>query len=98
MMSQQASAARGTIRLTTLPAHVRWLVALRPVPLGGTESPLSPGVFVICGHGNVLGLGQQHRRRAPAMSTEVVFQGLQPHRWSDRVRAKRASIATMGGV
>jgi 3D-(3,5/4)-trihydroxycyclohexane-1,2-dione acylhydrolase (decyclizing) len=48
---------RGTVRLTTAQALVRWLVAQRTELLDGTQAPLFPGVFAIFGHGNVLGLG-----------------------------------------
>jgi 3D-(3,5/4)-trihydroxycyclohexane-1,2-dione acylhydrolase (decyclizing) len=48
---------RGTVRLTTAQALVRWMVAQRSELLDGTEVPLFAGVFAIFGHGNVLGLG-----------------------------------------
>jgi 3D-(3,5/4)-trihydroxycyclohexane-1,2-dione acylhydrolase (decyclizing) len=46
-----------TVRLTTVQALVRWLLAQRSQLLDGTEVALFPGVFAIFGHGNVLGLG-----------------------------------------
>jgi 3D-(3,5/4)-trihydroxycyclohexane-1,2-dione acylhydrolase (decyclizing) len=49
--------ARGTVRLTTAQALVRWMVAQRSELLDGTPVPLFAGVFGIFGHGNVLGLG-----------------------------------------
>jgi 3D-(3,5/4)-trihydroxycyclohexane-1,2-dione acylhydrolase (decyclizing) len=50
-------AERGTERLTTAQALVRWLLAQRSELLDGTTVPLFAGVFAIFGHGNVLGLG-----------------------------------------
>jgi 3D-(3,5/4)-trihydroxycyclohexane-1,2-dione acylhydrolase (decyclizing) len=56
-MSQNDSNTRGTVRLTTAQALVRWLLAQRSTLLDGAEVPLFAGVFGIFGHGNVLGLG-----------------------------------------
>src|SRR5687767_5372518 len=46
-----------TIRLTTVGAIVRYLIAQR-TELDGNEAPLFPGVFAIFGHGNVTCLGE----------------------------------------
>jgi 3D-(3,5/4)-trihydroxycyclohexane-1,2-dione acylhydrolase (decyclizing) len=56
-MSQVHVVDRGTVRLTTAQALVRWMLAQRSTLLDGSEVPLFAGVFAIFGHGNVLGLG-----------------------------------------
>jgi 3D-(3,5/4)-trihydroxycyclohexane-1,2-dione acylhydrolase (decyclizing) len=48
---------KGSVRLTTAQALVRWMVVQRAELLDGTQVPLFAGVFAIFGHGNVLGLG-----------------------------------------
>jgi len=64
-------AKRGTVRLTTSQALVRYLSGLRTRIEGaqGDETvPLLGGVFAIFGHGNVAGLGEalyQYRDRLP---------------------------------
>src|SRR5215471_14534302 len=65
------SARRGTVRLTTAQALVRYLAGLR-TRLGGPQGeeivPLFGGVFAIFGHGNVAALGEalyQYRDRLP---------------------------------
>ncbi|MBA2386549.1 MAG: 3D-(3,5/4)-trihydroxycyclohexane-1,2-dione acylhydrolase (decyclizing) [Acidimicrobiia bacterium] len=47
---------KNTVRLTTVEAIVRYLVAQRTL-IDGVEAPLVPGVFAIFGHGNVTCLG-----------------------------------------
>jgi 3D-(3,5/4)-trihydroxycyclohexane-1,2-dione acylhydrolase (decyclizing) len=62
---------RGTVRLTTAQALVRYLSGLRTRiegPQGEEIVPLFGGVFAIFGHGNVAGIGEalyQHRDRLP---------------------------------
>src|SRR5580704_7635247 len=56
VMSQVHVVDRGTVRLTTAQALVRWMLAQRSTLLDGSEVPLFAGVFAIFGHGNVLGL------------------------------------------
>ena len=62
---------RGTVRLTTAQALVRYLAGLRTRfegPHGGEIVPLFGGVFAIFGHGNVAALGEalyQYRDRLP---------------------------------
>src|ERR1700719_5254376 len=64
-------ARRGTVRLTTAQALVRYLSGLRTRIEGaqGEEIvPLFGGIFAIFGHGNVAGLGEalyQYRDRLP---------------------------------
>jgi 3D-(3,5/4)-trihydroxycyclohexane-1,2-dione acylhydrolase (decyclizing) len=64
-------AKRGTARLTTAQALVRYLSGLRARiegPQGDEIVPLFAGVFAIFGHGNVAGLGEalyQYRDRLP---------------------------------
>jgi 3D-(3,5/4)-trihydroxycyclohexane-1,2-dione acylhydrolase (decyclizing) len=64
-------AKRGTVRLTTAQALVRYLCGLRTRvegPQGEEIVPLFGGVFAIFGHGNVAGIGEalyQHRDRLP---------------------------------
>jgi len=64
-------AKRGTVRLTTAQALVRYLSGLRTRvegPLGEEIVPLFGGVFAIFGHGNVAGIGEalyQHRDQLP---------------------------------
>src|ERR1700737_444755 len=64
-------AKRGTVRLTTAQALVRYLSGLRTRvegPHGEEIVPLFGGVFAIFGHGNVAGIGEalyQHRDRLP---------------------------------
>src|SRR6478735_5772153 len=64
-------AKRGTVRLTTAQALVRYLSGLRTRvegPQGNEIVPLFGGVFAIFGHGNVAGLGEalyQYRDRLP---------------------------------
>ena len=53
-------AKRGTVRLTTAQALVRYLAGLRTrveSPQGEEIVPLFGGVFAIFGHGNVAGIG-----------------------------------------
>jgi 3D-(3,5/4)-trihydroxycyclohexane-1,2-dione acylhydrolase (decyclizing) len=65
------STRRGTVRLTTAQALVRYLAGLRTRfegPQGDEVVPLFGGVFAIFGHGNVAALGEalyQHRDRLP---------------------------------
>ncbi|MGB7837820.1 MAG: 3D-(3,5/4)-trihydroxycyclohexane-1,2-dione acylhydrolase (decyclizing) [Terrimicrobiaceae bacterium] len=65
------SSKRGTVRLTTAQALVRYLAGLRTRlegPQGDEVVPLFGGVFAIFGHGNVAALGEalyQHRDRLP---------------------------------
>src|SRR6266436_4873684 len=62
---------RGTVRLTTAQALIRYLAGLRvrlEGPDGGEIVPLFGGVFAIFGHGNVAALGEalyQYRDRLP---------------------------------
>src|SRR6516162_5773592 len=62
---------RGTVRLTTAQALVRYLAGLRvrlEGPHGDEIVPLFGGVFAIFGHGNVAGIGEalyQYRDRLP---------------------------------
>ena len=62
---------RGTVRLTTAQALVRYLAGLRTrveSPQGSEVVPLFGGVFAIFGHGNVAALGEalyQYRDRLP---------------------------------
>jgi 3D-(3,5/4)-trihydroxycyclohexane-1,2-dione acylhydrolase (decyclizing) len=64
-------AKRGTVRLTTAQALVRFLSGLRTRvegPQGEEIVPLFGGVFAIFGHGNVAGIGEalyQHRDQLP---------------------------------
>ncbi|MBV8377045.1 MAG: 3D-(3,5/4)-trihydroxycyclohexane-1,2-dione acylhydrolase (decyclizing), partial [Verrucomicrobia bacterium] len=64
-------ARRGTMRLTTAQALVRYLAGLRTRvsgPQGDEIVPLFGGVFAIFGHGNVAGIGEalyQYRDRLP---------------------------------
>jgi 3D-(3,5/4)-trihydroxycyclohexane-1,2-dione acylhydrolase (decyclizing) len=64
-------AKRGTVRLTTAQALVRYLSGVRTRiegPQGGELVPLFSGVFAIFGHGNVAGIGEalyQYRDRLP---------------------------------
>src|ERR1700746_1015970 len=64
-------AKRGTVRLTTAQAVVRYLSGLRARvegPQGEEIVPLFGGVFAIFGHGNVAGMGEalyQYRDRLP---------------------------------
>src|SRR5437879_4699743 len=64
-------AKRGTVRLTTAQALVRYLSGLRTSvagPQGDEIVPLFGGVFAIFGHGNVAGIGEalyQCRDRLP---------------------------------
>jgi 3D-(3,5/4)-trihydroxycyclohexane-1,2-dione acylhydrolase (decyclizing) len=64
-------AKRGTVRLTTAQAVVRYLSGLRARvegPQGDEIVPLFGGVFAIFGHGNVAGIGEalyQYRDRLP---------------------------------
>jgi 3D-(3,5/4)-trihydroxycyclohexane-1,2-dione acylhydrolase (decyclizing) len=64
-------AKRGTVRLTTAQALVRYLSGLRARvegPQGDEIVPLFGGVFAIFGHGNVAGIGEalyQYRDRLP---------------------------------
>ena len=64
-------AKRGTVRLTTAQALVRYLSGLRTrieSPKGDEVVPLFGGVFAIFGHGNVAGLGEalyQYRDQLP---------------------------------
>src|SRR6266850_2883530 len=64
-------AKRGTVRLTTAQALVRYLSGLRTRiegPQGDEIFPLFGGVFAIFGHGNVAGIGEalyQYRDRLP---------------------------------
>src|ERR1700704_159869 len=64
-------AKRGTVRLTTAQALVRYLSGLRTRvegPQGEEIAPLFGGVFAIFGHGNVAGIGEalyQYRDRLP---------------------------------
>jgi 3D-(3,5/4)-trihydroxycyclohexane-1,2-dione acylhydrolase (decyclizing) len=64
-------AKRGTVRLTTAQALVRYLSGLRTRvegPQGDEIVPLFGGVFAIFGHGNVAGIGEalyQYRDRLP---------------------------------
>jgi 3D-(3,5/4)-trihydroxycyclohexane-1,2-dione acylhydrolase (decyclizing) len=64
-------AKRGTVRLTTAQALVRYLSGLRTRvegPQGEEIVPLFGGVFAIFGHGNVAGIGEalyQHRDQLP---------------------------------
>ncbi len=64
-------AKRGTVRLTTAQALVRYLSGLRTRvegPGGDEVVPLFGGVFAIFGHGNVAGLGEalyQYRDKLP---------------------------------
>ena len=54
-------AKRGTVRLTTAQALVRYLSSLRTRvggPQGDEIVPLFGGVFAIFGHGNVAGVAQ----------------------------------------
>ena len=54
-------AKRGTVRLTTAQALVRYLSGLRTRvagPQGDEIVPLFGGVFAIFGHGNVAGIGE----------------------------------------
>src|SRR3979411_1522362 len=64
-------AKRGTVRLTTAQALVRYLAGLR-TRVGGPQGeeivPLFGGVFAIFGHGNVAGIGEalyQYRDQLP---------------------------------
>src|ERR1700741_1434243 len=79
MMNQTATISepptlsrRGTVRLTTAQALVRYLAGLRvrlEGPHGDEIVPLLGGVFAIFGHGNVAALGEalyQYRDRLPA--------------------------------
>jgi 3D-(3,5/4)-trihydroxycyclohexane-1,2-dione acylhydrolase (decyclizing) len=65
------STKRGTVRLTTAQALVRYLSGLRTRiegPQGDETVPLFGGVFAIFGHGNVAGIGEalyQYRDRLP---------------------------------
>src|SRR6476660_3846297 len=64
-------AKRGTVRLTTAQALVRYLSGLRTRvegPGGDEVVPLFGGVFAIFGHGNVAGIGEalyQYRDKLP---------------------------------
>ena len=64
-------AKRGTVRLTTAQALVRYLSGLRTRvegPQGDEIVPLFGGVFAIFGHGNVAGIGEalyQYRDKLP---------------------------------
>ena len=64
-------AKRGTVRLTTAQALVRYLSSLRTRvggPQGDEIVPLFGGVFAIFGHGNVAGIGEalyQYRDQLP---------------------------------
>lgn len=64
-------AKRGTVRLTTAQALVRYLAGLRTRIEGSSGDeivPLFGGVFAIFGHGNVAGIGEalyQYRDRLP---------------------------------
>src|SRR5882724_9177598 len=64
-------AKRGTVRLTTAQALVRYLSGLRTRvegPQGEEILPLFAGVFAIFGHGNVAGIGEalyHYRRELP---------------------------------
>jgi 3D-(3,5/4)-trihydroxycyclohexane-1,2-dione acylhydrolase (decyclizing) len=64
-------AKRGTVRLTTAQALVRYLSGVRTRierPQGDELVPLFGGVFAIFGHGNVAGIGEalyQYRDRLP---------------------------------
>ena len=64
-------AKRGTVRLTTAQALVRYLAGLRTrveSPQGEEIVPLFGGVFAIFGHGNVAGIGEalyQYRDQLP---------------------------------
>src|SRR3977135_2653192 len=64
-------AKRGTVRLTTAQALVRYLSGLRTRvegPQGEEIVPLFGGVFAIFGHGNVAGVGEalyQYRDQLP---------------------------------
>ena len=66
-----STAKRGTVRLTTAQALVRYLSGLRTRvegPQGDEIVPLFGGVFAIFGHGNVAGIGEalyQYRDRLP---------------------------------
>jgi len=54
-------AKRGSVRLTTSQALVRYLSGLRTRvegPQGDEIVPLFGGVFAIFGHGNVVGIGE----------------------------------------
>jgi 3D-(3,5/4)-trihydroxycyclohexane-1,2-dione acylhydrolase (decyclizing) len=65
------TARRGTVRLTTAQALVRYVSGLRTKvegPEGDEIVPLFGGVFAIFGHGNVAGMGEalhQYRDRLP---------------------------------
>jgi 3D-(3,5/4)-trihydroxycyclohexane-1,2-dione acylhydrolase (decyclizing) len=66
-----STAKRGTVRLTTAQALVRYLSGLRTRvegPQGDEIVPVFGGVFAIFGHGNVAGIGEalyQYRDRLP---------------------------------
>ena len=66
-----STAKRGTVRLTTAQAVVRYLSGLRTRiegPQGDEIVPLFGGVFAIFGHGNVAGIGEalhQYRDKLP---------------------------------
>ena len=66
-----STAKRGTVRLTTAQALVRYLSGLRTRiegPQGDEIVPLFGGVFAIFGHGNVAGIGEalhQYRDKLP---------------------------------
>src|SRR4030081_1972666 len=68
-------AKRGTVRLTTAQALVRYLSGLRTLvegPQGEQIVPLFGGVYAIFGHGNVAGIGEalyQYRDQLPTYRT-----------------------------
>ena len=72
-------AKRGTVRLTTAQALVRYLSGLRTRIEGSSGDeivPLFGGVFAIFGHGNVAGIGEalyqyRDRLREAAVRAEV---------------------------
>ncbi len=71
LTENQSVAKRGTVRLTTAQALVRYLSGLRTRiegPQGDEIVPLFGGVFAIFGHGNVAGIGEalhQYRDKLP---------------------------------
>lgn len=70
-LENPSATKRGTVRLTTAQALVRYLSGLRTRiegPQGDEIVPLFGGVFAIFGHGNVAGMGEalyQYRDRLP---------------------------------
>lgn len=87
----------GTLRLTTVEAIVRYLIAQRTM-IDGEEQPLFPGVLAIFGHGNVTSLGhslEQHRDEIPVWRGQnEQGMGLAAAGFSKAMRRRQIMVCT----